>query len=58
MPVLWSDTARTALGLVYVFTIWGLLIALVAPVSARLAKFEPETGDDGAPPERQVQKES
>ena len=45
MPILWKGGATTAGGLVYVFTVWALLILAVGLVSARLAREQP--GDGG-----------
>jgi len=45
LPVLWSGSARTSTGLVYLFAVWGLLIvglALLARPASR-AEAEPET---------------
>ena len=61
LPVLWSSDATTRGGLLYVFSVWAILIALVWPISARLKErvrdaedetFAPSTseniGDGGA----------
>ncbi len=37
LPVLWSDAARTAGGLIFLFTVWALLIVLMAVVVRRLS---------------------
>lgn len=42
LPVLWADEARTAGGMVYLFTVWALLIGIVAYLSAFLSGTEPE----------------
>ncbi len=36
LPVLWADEATTRGGLVYVFSVWAILILLVLPISIRL----------------------
>ena len=36
LPILWSENASTGTGLIYIFTIWAVLIAVVAPISIRL----------------------
>ncbi|MBT8425507.1 MAG: hypothetical protein KJO67_11065 [Silicimonas sp.] len=45
LPILWLDTARTAAGVVYLFTVWGLLIVVVAVLSRALAVAEPGSGE-------------
>ena len=45
LPVLWSETARTREGLVYIFGVWGLLIAVVAPISVRLSAHSEGPGE-------------
>jgi hypothetical protein len=40
MPILWSDAARTAPGMVYLFSVWILLILVVAFLSRMLARDE------------------
>lgn len=53
LPVLWSDAARTAGGLVYVFLVWAILIALAAVLSRALSKTEPNpTAPDRVDPDR------
>lgn len=37
LPILWSADARTAGGLVYLFSVWALLIVIVAFLSRRLS---------------------
>ena len=51
MPVLWSDNARTAGGILYLFFVWALLIVVVAFLSRHLAGTEPgsEAGDQDKP---------
>lgn len=49
LPVLWADTARTAGGLVYVFLVWAILIALAAVLSRALSRTEPDRTEPGSP---------
>lgn len=42
LPVLWSSGARTAGGIVYLFTVWAMLIGIVGFLSVHLAGSEPE----------------
>ena len=51
MPVLWSDDARTAGGILYLFFVWALLIVVVAFLSRHLAGTEPgsEAGEGDTP---------
>lgn len=42
LPILWSDTARTSDGIIYLFSAWVLLILVVATLSRRLAAAEAE----------------
>ena len=46
LPVLWADEARTAGGIVYLFTVWALLIGVVAFLSRRLADMTTGPEDD------------
>ena len=41
LPVLWAGSAGTAGGIVYLFTVWALLIAVAAFLSRRLDRAEP-----------------
>lgn len=45
LPVLWADDATTAGGIVFLFTVWGALIVVVAVLSRLLAGAEPVPGD-------------
>ena len=47
IPVLWAGEGTTAGGFVFVFTVWALLIAVVAVVSRYLARSEPPADDPG-----------
>ena len=38
LPVLWSSEAGTRGGLIYIFSVWAILIAIVAPISMRLSE--------------------
>ena len=50
LPILWSHEATTAGGIVFLFTVWAGLIAVVAVLSRFLAKAEPLPDDpDGGP---------
>ena len=46
LPVLWAE-AGTRSGLVYIFSVWALLILVVAPISARLTDTVPEEDTEG-----------
>jgi hypothetical protein len=41
LPVLWAGTARTAGGIIYLFTVWAFLIGVAAVLSRRLGRAEP-----------------
>ncbi len=45
LPILWADSARTREGLVYIFVVWAILIAVVGPISSRLSTHA-ESRDD------------
>ena len=45
LPVLWSDSNRTADTIIYIFSAWALLIVLVAILSRRLVDTVPEDSD-------------
>ncbi len=49
MPILWGGAARTSGGLLYIFSVWAILIALVAMISRRLAQRISDTDDPDAP---------
>lgn len=42
LPIAWSRDASTSAGLIYIFGIWACLIAVVAGISGRLSKSQPE----------------
>lgn len=46
LPILWADDASTRGGIVYIFSVWAILIALVFPISMRLS--ERVRGADGS----------
>ena len=51
LPVLWSEDARTAGGLIFLFSVWAVLIAAMALIANRLAvsrdgRTEPELPED------------
>jgi len=46
LPVLWSETARTGTGLIYIFCVWAILIGLVFLLSRRLADGAPDDGEN------------
>lgn len=48
LPILWADSARTAGGMLYLFSAWVLLIVLIGVLSARLTRPVADT-TTGAP---------
>ena len=38
LPVLWASEGSTRGGIIYIFSVWALLIVLVGPISARLSQ--------------------
>ena len=48
VPVLWSTGRATSSAMVYVFTVWGLLIVLIGLLSRALSRFV-RSGTDGNP---------
>ena len=44
-PILWAASATTRGGLIYVFSVWAVLILLVGPISMRLSARVRETED-------------
>ena len=50
LPLLWIGEGKTAGGLIYIFTVWAILIAVVGILSRRLVDSEPED----TPPEDRV----
>jgi len=49
MPIIWGGAARTSGGLLYIFTVWAILIVLIALISRRLVQNIPESDDPDAP---------
>lgn len=45
LPILWADAARTREGIVYIFVVWAVLIAVVGPISSRLSAQSEEPED-------------
>lgn len=45
LPVLWADEATTSGGIVYLFVIWAILIALAAVLSRRIDTSDPTMDD-------------
>ena len=54
MPILWADEARTAGGIIYLFSVWAILIAVVAFVSRGLTGTEPEHFEPPVDPDEDV----
>ncbi len=51
LPILWSSSARTGSGAIYLFAVWAGLIIAVSLISRRLVDSEPEdTPPDHLPP--------
>lgn len=50
LPALWAGENRTASAMIYVFTVWALLILFMAIISRRLSRPGPS---DAAPEERE-----
>ena len=48
MPILWSDTARVAGGVLYIFSVWAILIVIAAVLSRHLTDAELETDGKGS----------
>ena len=49
LPLLWrDDEASTATGLIYIFSVWVLLIVLAAILSRRLNRDEAQEAEEGA----------
>lgn len=48
LPILWADAATTAGGIIYIFSIWAILIASTGVIARRLSDAEPydSAGDD------------
>jgi hypothetical protein len=42
MPILWAGSGTTSGGLIFIFTVWGVLIGVIAILSPRLSDSEPE----------------
>ncbi len=38
LPVIWASDGATRGGLIYIFSVWAILIALVLPISTRLGQ--------------------
>ncbi|MGI9388954.1 MAG: hypothetical protein ACR2O1_02755 [Boseongicola sp.] len=53
MPILVGSAARTSSGLIYIFAVWAILIALIALISRRLVKSisESESPEASVKPE-------
>jgi hypothetical protein len=54
LPILWSDAAGTRNGLIYIFTVWAILIAVVIPISSRLSGTVPDHEDHRTESDRDV----
>ena len=54
MPILWADEARTAGGIIYLFSVWAILIAVVGFVSRGLSGTEPEHFEPPVDPDEDV----
>ncbi len=48
MPMLWGGSAQTSGGLIYIFSVWAILIVVIALISSQLAQSIPETDDPDA----------
>ncbi len=48
MPILWSDTARVAGGVLYIFSVWAILIVIAAVLSRHLTDAELEADGKGS----------
>ena len=47
VPLLWAEEARTSSGILYIFLVWAVLIAVTRVISGRLSDFDPfETSVD------------
>lgn len=53
LPILWAGDGRTAGGMIYVFSVWALLIAVVAFLSRRLTA--PTSDAEGKPAEKSAE---
>lgn len=41
LPILWADDATTAGGILFIFSVWAMLIAAAALISRRLSDYDP-----------------
>ncbi len=48
MPILSGGVTRTSSGLLYIFAVWAILIALIALISRRLVQSIPDSDDPEA----------
>jgi len=49
MPALWGSETRTGTAMIYVFSVWALLIVVMAIVSRRLSDDEVPSAKDADP---------
>ena len=48
VPLLWAEEATTANGILYIFSVWAILIAVTRVISRRLSDYNPfEKSPDG-----------
>lgn len=47
LPLLWSGAGETAGGVVYIFTVWAIMIFVARVLSHRLGENEPEERQPG-----------
>ncbi|MBT8459608.1 MAG: hypothetical protein HKP37_06365 [Boseongicola sp.] len=40
LPLLWADQATTSSGILYVFSVWAILIAVTRVISKKLSDYE------------------
>ena len=59
LPVLWAGEGRTAGGIIYVFSVWAILIACSAVIARKLSNFDPFAEvdrQDGQPSSEEAQR--
>ena len=49
VPALWASNNRTEVAIIYIFSVWALLIVLIGAISRNLSKGE--LSDEDTPPE-------
>lgn len=47
LPVLWTGSGTTAGGIIYIFSVWAILIVFSGVIARRLSNFDPFAGADG-----------